>query len=84
MNISFNNKKVLIDLGFAAKILKNNPPALSLVYFLMQKYDECIKIALENEEYELAIIMTQNIPNEEKQRKIWIKIFKYFNKIQHF
>ena len=51
-------------------ILKNNPPALSLVYFLMQKYDECIKIALENEEYELAIIMTQNIQNEEKQIKI--------------
>ena len=24
--------------------------------------------------------MTQNIPNEEKQRKIWIKIFIYFNK----
>ena len=80
MNISFTNKKVLIDLGFAENILKNNPPALSLVYFLMQKYDECIKIALDNEEYELAIIMTQNIPNEEKQRKIWIKIFIYFNK----
>ena len=80
MNISFTNKKVLINLGFAEKILKNIPPALSLVYFLMQKYDESIKIALENEEFELAIIMTQNIQNEEKQRKIWVKLFKFFNK----
>ena len=80
MNVSFTNKKVLINLGFAEKILKNIPPALSLVYFLMQKYDESIKIALENEEFELAIIMTQNIQNEEKQRKIWVKLFKFFNK----
>ena len=80
MNISFTNKKVLIDLGFAEKILKNIPSALSLVYFLMQKYDESTKIALDNGEYELAIIMTQNIANEEKQRKIWIKLFNFFNK----
>ena len=80
MNVSFTNKKVVIDLGFAEIILKNIPPALSLVYYLMQKYDESIKVALENEEYELAIIMTQNIQNEEKQRKIWVKLFKFFNK----
>ena len=80
MNVSFTNKKVVIDLGFAENILKNIPPALSLVYYLMKKYDESIKIALENEEYELAIIMTQNIQNEEKQRKIWVKLFKFFNK----
>ena len=78
MNISFTNKKVLIDLGFAEKILKNIPPALSLVYFLMQKYDESIKIALDNGEFELAIIMTQNITNEEKQKKVWIKLFIFF------
>ena len=35
MNVSFTNKKVLIDLSFAEKILKKNPPALSLIYFLM-------------------------------------------------
>ena len=46
----------------------------------MQKYDESTKIALDNGEYELAIIMTQNIANEEKQRKIWIKLFNFFNK----
>ena len=80
MNVSFSNKKVLIDLGFAEKIMKKNPPALSLVYFFMQKYDEGIKLALDNEEYELAILMTQNIPNEEKQRKIWIKLFNFFKK----
>ena len=80
MNVSFSNKKVLIDLGFAEKILKNIPPALSLVYFLMQKYDESTKIALENGENELAIMMTQNIQNEEKQRKIWIKLFNFFKK----
>jgi rRNA maturation protein Nop10 len=44
----------------------------------MQKYDESTKIALDNGEYELAIIMTQNIANEEKQRKIWIKLFNFF------
>ena len=80
MNVSISNKKILIDLSFAEKILKNIPPALSLVYFLMQKYDESIKIALENGEDELAIFMTQNIQNEEKQKKIWIKLFNFFKK----
>ena len=80
INVSFTNKKVLIDLSFAEKILKNIPPALSLVYFLMKKYEESIKIALDNEEYELAIFITQNIQNEEKQKKIWIKLFIFFKK----
>ena len=80
MNVSFTNKKVLIDLSFAEKILKKNPPALSLVYFLMQKYDESIKTALDNGENELAIFITQNIQNEEKQKKIWIKLFNFFKK----
>ena len=80
MNVSFTNKKVLIDLSFAEKILKKNPPALSLIYFLMQKYDESIKTALDNGENELAIFITQNIQNEEKQKKIWIKLFNFFKK----
>jgi len=80
MNISFTNKKVLIDLSFAEKILANIPPALALVYFYMQKYDESIKVALDNKEYELAIFIAQNIPNEEIQKKIWIKIFIFFKK----
>ena len=80
MNVTITNKKVLIDLGFAEKILEKNPPALSLIHFYMQKYDEGVKIALDNEEYDLAIIITQNIPNEEKKRKIWMKLFDFFKK----
>ena len=80
MNISFTNKKVLIDLSFAEKILSNIPPALALIYFFMQKYEESIKVALDNEEYELAILITQNISNEEKQKKIWITLFNFFKK----
>ena len=80
MNISFTNKKVLIDLSFAEKILSNIPPALALIYFFMQKYEESIKVALDNEEYELAILIAQNISNEEKQKKIWITLFNFFQK----
>ena len=80
MNISFTNKKVLIDLSFAEKILSNIPPALALIYFFMQKYEESIKVALDNEEYKLAILITQNISNEEKQKKIWITLFNFFKK----
>ena len=80
MNISFSNKIVLIDLAFAEKILVNIPPALALIYFYMKKYDESIKVALDNEEYELAIFITQNIPNEEKQKEIWITLFNFFKK----
>ena len=80
MNISFTNKKVSIDLSFAEKILANIPPALALVYYFMQKYDESIKVALDNEEYELSIFITQNIANKEKQKKIWIKLFNFFKK----
>ena len=80
MNISFTNKIVLIDLSFAEKILVNIPPALALVYFYMEKYDESIKVALDNEGYKLAIFIAQNIPNEEKQKKIWITLFIFFYK----
>ena len=80
MNISFTNKIVLIDLSFAEKILVNIPPALALVYFYMEKYDESIKVALDNEEYNLAIFIAQNIPSEEKQKEIWITLFIFFNK----
>ena len=46
----------------------------------MQKYDESIKTALDNGENELAIFITENIQNEEKQKKIWIKLFNFFKK----
>jgi hypothetical protein len=83
MNVSFTNKKVIIDLSFAEKILKNNPPALALIYFLMHKYEASIKMALDNKEYELSIFLAQNIKNKEKQKKIWIKLFNFYknNKI---
>ena len=64
--------------------MKNIPQALSLVYFLMKKYEESIKIALDNKEYELAIFLTQNIQNEEMQKKIWIKLFNFFKKNKQY
>ena len=73
-----SNKKVFIDLNFAERVLKELPQALALIYYYMQKYEKSINILLEKEEDELAIQIAQNIPNEEKKKKIWMKLFKEY------
>ena len=78
INTIFSNKKVLIDLSFAEKILKEIPQALALIYFHMKKYEKSISILLKNEEDELAIQIAQNIKNEEKKKKIWLKLFQEY------
>ena len=81
---NFSNKKVLIDLNFAEKILQDIPQALSLIYFYMKKYEKSINILLEKEDDELAIQIAQNIKNEEKKKKIWMKLFKEYKKNKKF
>ena len=49
INTIFSNKKVLIDLSFAEKILKEIPQALALIYFHMKKYEKSISILLKKE-----------------------------------
>ena len=78
MSIIYSNKKIFIDLNFAEKIFKEMPQALALIYFYMKKYEKCINILLIKEEDELAIQIAQNIPNEEKKKKIWMKLFKEY------
>ena len=78
LNTIFSNKKIFIDLNFAEKILKEIPQALALIYFYMKKYEKSINILLEKEEDELAIQEAQNIPNGEKKKKIWMKLFKEY------
>ena len=73
-----SNKKVFIDLNFAERVLKELPQALALIYYYMQKYEKSINILLEKEEDELAIQIAQNIPNDEKKKKIWMKLFKEY------
>ena len=78
MNIIHSNKKIFIDLNFAEKILKEIPQALALINFYMQKYEKSVNILLEKEEDELLIQIAQNIQNEEKKKKIWMKLFKEY------
>ena len=78
LNTIFSNKKIFIDLNFAEKSLKEIPQALALIYFYMKKYEKSINILLEKEEDELAIQVAQNIPNGEKKKKIWMKLFKEY------
>ena len=78
INTIFSNKKIFIDLNFAEKVLIEIPQALALIYFYMKKYEKSINILLKIEENDLAIQIAQNIPNEEKRKKIWMKLFKEY------
>ncbi len=78
INTIFSNKKIFIDLNFAEIILKEFPQALALIYFYMEKYEKSINILLEKEEDNLVIQIAQNIQNEEKKKKIWMKLFKEY------
>lgn len=69
---------VYIDLNFAYKILQNNYKALALVYCLMGRYNESIKIALEKDQKETAIFIAQNIENDKIKKDIWLRIFKFY------
>jgi len=83
LNVTLSNKEIHIDLNFAQKILKNNYPALALVYCLMGRYNESILIALEHNEKDIAIFIAQSIKDGKIKRDIWLRIFKYF-KINNF
>ena len=50
----------------------------------MKKYEKSINILLEKEDDELAIQIAQNIKNEEKKKKIWMKLFKEYKKNKKF
>ena len=80
INTTFSNKKIFVDLNFVEKILQDIPQALALINFYMQKYEKSINILLEKEDDELAIQIAQNIKDEEKKKKIWIKLFQEYKK----
>ena len=75
-------KEVSFQLDYAKKLLKDNPPAYSLVLALMGKYSEGVRTALNQKTEEcnkIAKFIASNAPGEKLKKKLWIDIFSCEN-----
>ena len=78
MDYFHKKKEVLIQLDYAKKLFKDNPPAYSLVLALMGKYSEGVKTALSfktEECQKIAKFIASNAPGDKLRKKLWIDIF---------
>ena len=73
-------EKVYFDLYFAKNIFKEDPLALSLIYFLSGQYKESIDLALKNNLKEISQLIAQNIYDPKLKKQIWIDIFNFRKK----
>ena len=78
--ISNTSEKIYFDLYFAKKIFANNPIASSLISFLLGKYKESLKIALDYNLKDLSNLIAQNISEPKLRKQIWLQIFDYRKK----
>ena len=74
------SEKIYFDLYFALKIFKDNPTALSLIYFLLGQYNESIEIALKYNLKDISNLIAQNIHEPKLKKQIWLKIFDFRKK----
>ena len=67
--------EILFELDYAKKLFKENYDALALVLALMGKYNEGVKIALENDKNEIAKFIASNVSDEKIKKSLWLDIF---------
>ena len=67
--------EILFELDYAKKLFKENYDALALVLALMGKYNEGVKIALENDKPEIAKFIASNVSDEKIKKSLWLDIF---------
>jgi hypothetical protein len=67
--------EILFELDYAKKLFKENYDALALVLALMGKYNEGVKIALENDKHEIAKFIASNVSDEKIKKSLWLDIF---------
>ena len=77
--ISINNY-INFDLYFAKKIFSDNPIALSLIYFLLSRYNDSIEIALKYNLKEIYKLIASNISNPKLKKQLWLKVFEFQKK----
>ena len=78
-DISINNY-INFDLYFAKKIFSDNPSALSLIYFLLSRYNDSIEIALKYNLKEIYKLIGTNISNPKLKKQLWLKVFEFQKK----
>jgi hypothetical protein len=67
--------EILFELDYAKKLFKENYDALALVLALMGKYNEGVKIALENDKHDIAMFIASNVSDEKIKKSLWLDIF---------
>ena len=74
------NNYINFDLYFAKKIFSDNPSALSLIYFLLSRYNEGIEIALKCNLKDIYKLIASNISNLKLKKQLWLKVFEFQKK----
>ena len=67
--------EILFELDYAKKLFKENYDALALVLALMGKYNEGVKIALENDKSDIAMFIASNVSDDKIKKSLWLDIF---------
>jgi len=73
---AFENKTPKFDVDYALKVFSQFKvfSAQSYSLAIMEKYDEAIKIALQNDLLDIAKIITKNIEDSKVKKRLWLEV----------
>jgi hypothetical protein len=79
MRDAFENKNPNFDVDYALNVSSQFKLYAAQAYALaiMEKYDEAIKIALNNDHLEEAKIITKNIEDLKIKKRLWLEVKNY-------
>jgi hypothetical protein len=65
------------DIDYALKVFSQFKiyPAQSYALYLMEKYDECIKVALEHNYLDIAKKIAKKVTDKKIQKRLWLEVF---------
>jgi hypothetical protein len=76
---AFENKNPNFDVDYALKVFSQFKvySAQSYSLAIMEKYDESIKIALQNDHLDIAKTVTKNIEDLKVKKRLWLEVTTY-------
>jgi lysyl-tRNA synthetase class I len=78
----FENKNAHFDVDYALKVFSQFKiySAQAFALGIMEKYDEAIKISLQNDLLDEAKIITKNIDDMKVKKRLWLEVIKYLSR----
>ena len=78
--INKKTEKIYFDLNFSKIILKDNPTALAIIYYLHNKYDKCVEISMDNNISHILKFLIEKTDNKNILNRLLHNILDYKKK----